>query len=414
MTGRHSAAALTFILALTIAVAAMMAQAPLRVIKVVGDNHKLLLRDDGSVAGWGQWQNGQLGAIEALGVTGRVVDHLVHIALPDKAVDIAAAQQTSFAVLAGGTVVGWGSGEFGQLGVAPDARPLLPSSTPTFPYRGITRPTRIAGITTAVAVAADSGAAYAVLRDGTVRAWGNGSLGDGRLPSERGGPSRANGPVLTPIRVPGLQDVIAISAGGGRVLTVTRDGRVFSWGSNFYGALGRSPRTEMTLDSPGEVPGLGDVIQVVAGLGISTALKKDGTVWVWGSNWQQQYGFPAPTDQPGPDRGWQLTPQQVPGITGAVEIALGGRHTLVRLKDGTLRVWGNTDFGQLGTGAGPGYQPRPVSVKIAGVARVFAAGNNSFAVRTDGSFWAWGSGARGEWPLTAHVRVPTPAPPGLE
>jgi alpha-tubulin suppressor-like RCC1 family protein len=137
-------------------------------------------------------------------------------------------------------------------------------------------------------------------------------------------------------------------------------------------------------------------------------------VWVWGSNWQTQFGFPAPTNQPGLNTGWELTPQQVPGVTGASEIALGGRHTLVRLKDGTLRVWGNTDWGQLGTGAGPGFQVLPATPKIAGVARVLAAGSNSFAIRTDGSFWAWGRGGPNEWPLKTHVRVPTPAPPDLK
>jgi alpha-tubulin suppressor-like RCC1 family protein len=138
-------------------------------------------------------------------------------------------------------------------------------------------------------------------------------------------------------------------------------------------------------------------------------------VWVWGSNWQQQFGFPAPTEQASLNGGWELTPQQVPGVTNVVEIALGinGRHTLARLRDGTLRVWGNNDWGQLGTGAGAGYQPRPVTPKIAGVAHVMAAGNNSFAVRTDGSLWAWGAG-RGEWPLNAYVRVPAPAPPELK
>jgi alpha-tubulin suppressor-like RCC1 family protein len=172
----------------------------------------------------------------------------------------------------------------------------------------------------------------------------------------------------------------------------------------------------LILDTPGEIPGLTEVAQAVAGAGVATVLKKDGTVWVWGSNWQQQFGFPAPTDQASMNRGWFLTPQQVPGIIGAVEIALGlsGRHTLVRLKDGTLRVWGNNDWGQLGTGGGTGYQPRPSVPKVAGVARIFALGNNSFAVRTDGSLWAWGAGRPNEWPLQANVRVPKPAPPDVK
>jgi hypothetical protein len=48
---------------------------------------------------------------------------------------------------------------------------------------------------------------------------------------------------------------------------------VFSWGSNFYGALGRPPRTESRIPTPGEVTGLTGVAQVVAGAGMATALK---------------------------------------------------------------------------------------------------------------------------------------------
>lgn len=45
-------------------------------------------------------------------------------------------------------------------------------------------------------------------------------------------------------------------------------------------------------------------------------------------------------------------------------------------------------------------------VKLAGVTAVFVAGNNSFAVKTDGTFWIWGAGGRNEWPLEANTKLP--------
>ncbi len=387
-----------------------------RVVKITGDGHKLLLRADGTVAGWGRHLSGQLGPVAAITATPRsTASALVPIALPSKAVDIAANANASYAVLDDGRVLAWGRADAGQLGVGPVTAPVLATSTSSSRYRGIENPTRVDGVTDAVAIAADGDSAYALLRDGSVRAWGGGNIGDGRAKSEYTGPPSTAGPALRPVIVPGLDHVAALSAGGGIVLALTTDGRVFSWGSNFYGALGRPPRVELALDHPGEVPGLGDVVQVVAGAGIANALKKDGTVWVWGSNWQRQFGFAAPTDQPSPTRGWVLEPRQVPGLPPVTALAVGvsGRHTMALVRDGTLRVWGNQDWGQAGTGAGPGYHPVPLTPKIASVAAVFAAGNNSFAVLRDGSLWAWGAGSPGDFPLTSDVRVPTPAPPGL-
>ncbi|MGE0812701.1 MAG: RCC1 domain-containing protein [Vicinamibacterales bacterium] len=386
-----------------------------RIVKIAGDAHKLLLRADGTVAGWGTYISGQLGPVAAIPGANSRATALVAIALPAKAVDIAANADASYAVLDDGTVMAWGRADAGQLGNGQGQAPRLATSTQSSEYRGVETPTRIEGLSDVASVAADGTSAYAVLTDGTVRAWGGRNIGDGRAKSDYTGPPSTAGPAYRPVEVPGLTGVVAVSAGGGCVLALTKDGRVVSWGSNFYGALGRPPRVELALDNPGEIPGLTDVVQAVAGAGISTAVKKDGTVWVWGSNWQQQFGFPAPTVQPGPDRGFVLEPQQVPGLTTVTAVALGvnGRHTLALLKDGTLRVWGNQDWGQAGTGAGPGYHPRPLTPKIAGVAAVFAAGNNSFAVLRDGTLWAWGSGGAGQFPLTSNVRVPTPAPAGL-
>ena len=47
-----------------------------------------------------------------------------------------------------------------------------------------------------------------------------------------------------------------------------------------------------------------------------------------------------------------------------------------------------------------------VGVALAGMKAVFAAGNNSFAVKTDDTFWMWGAGGRNEWPLAANTKLP--------
>ena len=140
------------------------------------------------------------------------------------------------------------------------------------------------------------------------------------------------------------------------------------------------------------------------------ALKRDGTVWVWGANWNNQFGFGERTDPPGLNRGYQLTPQKIPALLNVTAIAVGGsgRHSIALLKDGTIRTWGNTDWGQLGVGGGAGFRATPVMPKIASVKSIFAAGRNSYAVLANGALWAWGGGGPREWPLPVDTRVPAP------
>ena len=338
--------------------------------------------------------SGQLGPVSAIPATGRQSLKMVPIRLPGKAADIAASGYTSYALLEDGTVVAWGRGDVGQLGIGGAGT------------KGSETPVRVSGLANVTQIAASGGMALALLKDGTVRAWGSrqsGMLGDGLDPKRylETGP-----PALSPGPVPNVSNITQISAGGGHVLALTASGHVIAWGSNYNGALGRPPRRELPMDEAAEVPGLTGVVSVAAGNVLSTVLKKDGTVWAWGSNEAGQFGNGQRSDSVGVNSGWELIPQQVPGVSNVIAISLGGRHTLALLKDGTLRGWGNTDWGQLGGGVSGTFQEKPMTPKITGVKAVFGVGNNSYAIRTDDTLWAWGSGGRDEPLLPTNTKLP--------
>ena len=160
MTRRAVIVLCAAVAALIVPVAGPRAQTPVptassRVVKIVGNPHHLLLRADGTVAGWGQYKHGQLGPVAAITATPRGASNaLIPIALPAKAFDIAANRNTSYALLDDGTVVAWGRGDNGQLGIGPAKPPKLATSEPSFEYRGIETPTRVGGVDDAIAIAA--------------------------------------------------------------------------------------------------------------------------------------------------------------------------------------------------------------------------------------------------------------------
>jgi len=367
------------------------------VLKIVGNLQQLALKSDGTVLGWGLWWNGQIGPVgpiidsQASGPRLPGTNRPFRIEFPGKVVDVAANESASYALLEDGSVWALGDGRQGELGTGPNpALPLLATATQSMQYRGAERPVRV-NIQGVAAIAAASRRAVALMRDGTVREW----------PRRRDAHSD---PQFVPLPVPRLSNITQVSMGGGHTLALTGSGHVWAWGDNAYGAVGIEKREY--VDDPVEVPGLTDVKAIAAAYGVSLVVKNDGTVLVWGSNGQGQFGNGNRSSHPSVDT--TTVPQPVAGISNVAAISAGtGRQVFVLLGDGTLRGWGNTDWGQLGAGVKGTFQLRPVTPKITNVRAVFTAGNNTYAVKTDNSLWGWGGGDRGRWPFQANIAVPT-------
>lgn len=360
------------------------AQASHYPVKVVGSRHTLVLFSDGTLTGWGPCDRGELGPISQVKQVRNWAVAPVTIKLPKKAIDVAAADSCSFALLDDGTVMAWGMNYNKMLGTE---EPLqLPGGV-----SGSDVPVPVPGLSGIVKIAASGYYATAVTKEGKVYGWG--------VSFKRAKPEL----------IEGFSDVREISVSPTHVMALDRSGNVWTVGGEMYGVLGRMTNPERAE----KVSGLTNIIAIAAGLGVSTVVKSDGTVWVWGSNWHGQFGNGQRTDAPvygGLRNEIQLKPSQVPGVKNVVAISNGeaGRHTLALLKDGSLRGWGNTDWGQLGAGVSGTFQLSPVTPKITGVKAVFAVGNNSFAVKKDNSFWIWGNGHRGEYPLQKVTKTPVP------
>jgi alpha-tubulin suppressor-like RCC1 family protein len=257
-------------------------------------------------------------------------------------------------------------------------------------------------------VAVGESSAYALLEDGTVVAWGGndeGQLGNGA----RG----ANGvlgiypkPSVTPVRVTGLTDIIEIEAGRKHALALRKDGTVWAWGTRDDGALGggdAKPAGNLRVVSalaPVVVPGLEGITQIAAGRSHNLALRRDGHVMSWGANNSGELGVGTRVT------GW--TPAEVTGLDRVVAIAAGsasvhGVSGALR-DDGAVWVWGSNLSGMMGNGEGPmspddpgGRNLLPVPVKgVAGAKRLSIGAGHVAAILGDGSLRMWGHDGHGQ------------------
>jgi alpha-tubulin suppressor-like RCC1 family protein len=84
------------------------------------------------------------------------------------------------------------------------------------------------------------------------------------------------------------------------------------------------------------------------------------------------------------------------GLTNVISIAAGEVHSFALKSDGTVWAWGYNVCGQLGDGT---TEEKTRPVQVLGLTNVIsiAAGNYySLALKSDGTVWAWGNNRYGQ------------------
>lgn len=186
--------------------------------------------------------------------------------------------------------------------------------------------------------------------------------------------------------------VVDISAAGTHALALLADGTVWSAGSNGDGSLGDGTFTSRFVW--GIVPGLSDVISITTTLGASHALTSNGDVWAWGDGTNAQLGQEDPSKW---GSRWP-TPQLVKSLPGAKQLASTAlRAVFALMSDGTVKSWGAGAGFQRGDGDG---NPRGSAATIAGLTDVVQLGSGfgggGLALKSDGTVWAWGNNDKGQ------------------
>lgn len=228
-----------------------------------------------------------------------------------------------------------------------------------------------------VAVAAGANNSFAILADGTVKAWGGNNAQTLGLGKER--------PIVVPTPVPGLRGVKQIGAGAMHSCALLTDGTVRCWGRNFGGALGDGKNDDYTTSNPTPVLDLANIEELRVGGNHACARGADGAGHCWGMIIS----------------GIGNRAQPVPKLRPIAGLALGGDATCAWHPDGTASCWDLAiglpfNYGDAVTDGDGNIKPVTAVKGLSGVQQLSLSGHHACAVTQGAELWCWGSGKRGQ------------------
>ena len=204
-----------------------------------------------------------------------------------------------------------------------------------------------------------------------------------------------------------------VYCGDGHTIALKTDGLLWAWGNNNLGQLGVEDNTEYRsllkfttttiigekdsrtenvpyINSPLQVGYDTDWSAVASGCEHTIALKADGTLWCWGAYW---YGYD------GTETITKTIPTRIGADTDWLALSAGGYHNIALKTNGTLWGWGEIYFGDGGAGCVSTCMTRTNPTRIGTDTdwKSIACGwNYAFAIKTDGTLWAWGANYDGQ------------------
>jgi len=275
------------------------------------------IKNDGTLWGWGQSENGSIG-------DGTTTDRCspVQIGSLTDWDNVGCGTNSTMAVKTDGTLWGWGDNGNGALGLG---------NTTAY-----SSPVQVGSLTTWSLIHNGAQSFYGIKTDGTLWSWGdngNGQLGLGNTTN-----------YSSPVQVGSLTTWAQVCGGGSWAAAVKTDGTLWSWGNNLDGQLGLGNTTNNS--SPVQVGSLTNWYEVSMNSGGYTsswmcATKTDGTLWAWGDNTYGQLGQGNTTDY--------SSPVQVGSLTTWRNASAVHFSAMADTTAGTLFAWGSGTYG-LGNG----------------------------------------------------------------
>jgi len=303
----------------------------------------------------------------------------------------------SSAITSEGRIFTWGGNNYGQLG----------DGTTTDRYN----PTEITSnftLNIGETITETSLGYYhssAITSEGKIFTWGanlNGQLGDGTQ-IDKDIPTA----ITSNFSLNMGETITSVSLGYYHSSAITSEGRIFTWGFNYFGELGDG--TTIFKKTPTGITNnfnlnIGETVTSVSlGHGYSSAITSEGRIFTWGGNLDGQLGNATTS-------GYDANPLPIE-ITGnfslntgeiVASVSLGDSHSSVMTSEGRIFTWGKNEYGQLGDGTAtnrdtPTLITSNFSLNIGETITSASLGSNySSAITSEGRIFTWGYNRRGQ------------------
>ena len=251
-------------------------------------------------------------------------------------------------------------------------------------------PVSVIGMTSGVSAVASGGAHSLAVKDGALYAWGLnyfGALGDGVTGS---------GGVITfdPIAHASLtlsSGVTAVAATQYASAAIVNGG-IYTFGANSMYALANGTPNGSLSPTPTPVINLNSGVTAIAGGQAHFLAIQNGALYAFGWNRSGQLGNGTNGDSTNAP-----IPLLVPGMESGVTATDAGELHSLAIKNGTVYGWGYNLYGSIGDGTGGNFKttPQAVTTLPAGATDVAAGSNHSLAL-VGGVVYAWGRNLAGE------------------
>lgn len=306
-----------------------------------GSAHSAAILEDGSLWTWGRNGSGQLG-------DGTYEDRLSPVKIMDDVVSVSLGDMHSGAIKSDGSLWMWGRNKYGSLG----------DGTTT------TRTTPVKVMDGARQVSCGNGTTAALKDDGTLWVWGYAGLDGLGIGEPASLYDYRSKPVLL------ARGVASVSMGSVGAY-VTTGGELYAWGAGtLHGNVGTG-RKENVFSPTKIMDGVSSVDVDIT----SAAVKRDGTLWLWGN----LPGTAAPTKV----------------LDGVSSVAVGFGTVTALMRDGSVQTYGSNDYGQLGNGS-TGGSTESFSKVCEGMAAVASGDYFVATLDADGVLYTWGRNNYGQ------------------